>query len=267
MATPSRYLEELTWPEAERALLELPTVLLPLGARTKEHGRHLPLNNDWLLAEYLARRVATECSVLVLPTVQYGYYPAFLEYPGSVSVRADVFRDVVIDICQSLIPHGARRFYVLNTGISTIAPLQAARTSITQRGVLFELTDIRTEYAPLRRGIETQAAGTHADELETSMMLYIAPDIVRLHLAERDIHPDLGPGGLRRDPAATTGVYSPSGAYGDPTLATRDKGQRLVEGMVAHLVQTVRRLSTRTVPTPAASPAAGTPGAPAAPKP
>ena len=68
---------------------------------------------------------------------------------------ADVFRDVIIDICQSLIPHGARRFYVLNTGISTIAPLQAARASVTARGALFELTDIRTEYAPLRRGIET----------------------------------------------------------------------------------------------------------------
>jgi creatinine amidohydrolase len=245
---PSRYLEDLTWPEAERALLELPTVLLPLGARTKEHGRHLPLNNDWLLAEYLARRVAAECPVLVLPTVQYGYYPAFLEYPGSISVRADVFRDVIIDICQSLVPHGARRFYVLNTGISTIAPLQAARASINSSGARFELTDIRTEYVPLRRGIETQPAGTHADELETSMMLYIAPDVVRLHLAERDIHPDLGPGGLRRNPAATSGVYSPTGAYGDPTPATRDKGQRLVEGMVAHLVHAVRSLSNEKVP-------------------
>ena len=248
---PSRYLEDLTWPEAERALLELPTVLLPVGARTKEHGRHLPLNNDWLLAEYLARRVAADCTVLVLPTVQYGYYPAFLEYPGSISLRADVFRDAVIDICQSLMPHGARRFYILNTGISTIAPLEAARANIVARGARFELTDIRTEYAPLRRGIETQPAGTHADELETSMMLYIAPDIVRLHLAERDIHPDRGPGGLRRDPAAPGGVYSPTGAYGDPTLATRDKGQRLVEGMVAHLVTAVRHLSAQSpLPSP-----------------
>jgi creatinine amidohydrolase len=253
----SRHLEELTWPEAERALLELPTVLLPLGARTKEHGRHLPLNNDWLIAEYLARRVAAQCPLLVLPTVQYGHYPAFLEYPGSISLRAGVCSDAIIDICQSLIPHGARRFYVINTGISTIAPLEAARASVTALGARFEFTDLRRDYAHLRRAIETQPAGTHADELETSMMLYIAPHVVRLQLAERDIHPDRGPGGLRRDPAAPTGVHSPTGAYGDPTLATRDKGQYLVEGMVEHLVQTLRRLSAESVP--AAAPTAPAP--------
>jgi creatinine amidohydrolase len=249
-ARPALYLEDLTWPEAERALLELPTVVLPLGARAKEHGRHLPLNNDWLIAEYLARRVAAECPVLILPTLQYGHYPAFLEYPGSISLRADACRDTIIDICQSLIPHGARRFYVLNTGISTIPPLQAAASSIGASGALFEFTDIRTDYAFLRRRLTSQPAGSHADELETSIMLYIAPDLVRLELAERDIHPDLGPGRFHRDPTATDGIYSKTGAYGDPTLASRDKGHRLVEGMVAHLIQTIRRLSAQTPPLP-----------------
>ncbi len=69
------YLAELTWAEAERALVEFPVVLLPLGARTKEHGLHLPLNNDWLIAEYLARCVAEVCKILVLPTLQYSCYP------------------------------------------------------------------------------------------------------------------------------------------------------------------------------------------------
>ena len=239
----SVYLDTATWPEAEKALRELPSVLIPLGARTKEHGHHLPLNNDWLIAEYLARRVADACPVLVLPTVQYGYYPAFLEYPGSVSVRAEACRDTIIDICQSLAGQGAKRFYVLNTGISTNAPLTAARASLLSQGLLFEFTDIRTAYAGLRHQIETQPAGTHADEIETSMMLYIAPDVVRMHLATRDIHPDRGPGGLRRDPEAKTGIYSQTGAYGDPTLATREKGERIVEGMVSYLVGAVKALS------------------------
>src|SRR5688572_24285522 len=108
-AMQSRFLETLTWPEAEQALYTLPTVLLPLGARTKEHGHHLPLNNDWLIAEYLAKRVAAQCPVLVLPTLQYGYYPAFLEYPGSISVRSEVCRDTITDICESLASQGAKR--------------------------------------------------------------------------------------------------------------------------------------------------------------
>jgi creatinine amidohydrolase len=246
---PSRYLETLTWPEAELALLELPTVLLPLGARTKEHGRHLPLNNDWRIAEYLAKRVAEQCPVLVLPTLQYGYYPAFLQYPGSISVRAEACRDTVVDICRSLSAQGGQRFYVLNTGISTNRPLEAARTLLQEQGIRMEFTDIRTAYAPLRRQVETQPAGTHADEIETSMMLYIAPEIVRIDQAERDIHPDRGPGGLTRDPEAETGVYSPTGAYGDPTLATREKGEIVVEGMVQYLVQQIQGLSLEHVRT------------------
>jgi len=64
-------------------------------------------------------------------------------------------------------------------------------------GSRFEFTDIRAAYEPLRRQVETQPAGTHADEVETSMMLYIAPEVVRMDKAERDIHPDRGPGVLR----------------------------------------------------------------------
>ena len=246
-AMQSRWLERLTWPEAELALHELPTVLLPLGARTKEHGQHLPLNNDWLIAEYLTKRVAEQCPVMVLPTLQYGYYPAFLEYPGSISVRWEACRDSIVDICRSLARQGAKRFYVLNTGISTVKPLQAARASVMGEGSRFEFTDIRTAYEPLRRQVETQPAGTHADEIETSMMLYIAPDVVRMDKAERDIHPDRGPGGLTRDPKSQAGVYSPTGAWGDPTLATLEKGKLLVEGMVLYLVEHIRTLSAEHV--------------------
>ncbi|HTV21802.1 MAG TPA: creatininase family protein [Polyangiaceae bacterium] len=240
----------MTWPEAELALQELPTVLIPLGARTKEHGHHLPLNNDWLIAEYLARRVAEQCPVLVVPTVQYGYYPAFLEYPGSISLRSDVFRDLVIDICRSLATQGAKRFYVLNTGISTAKPLAEAREAISAQGARLEFTEIKSAYAGLRRQVETQPAGTHADEIETSMMLYIAPEVVRMDRARRDIHPDRGPGGLRRDPKAESGVHSPTGAFGDPTLATLDKGKHIVEGMVSYLVQQVQTLSAEHVRRP-----------------
>jgi creatinine amidohydrolase len=243
----SRWLEHLTWPEAELALHELPVVLLPLGARTKEHGRHLPLNNDWLIAEYLARRVAERCPVLVLPTLQYGYFPAFLEYPGSISVRSEACRDTITDICRSLASQGAKRFYVLNTGISTVKPLEGARATLLSEGSRFEFTDIAAAYAPLRRQVETQPAGTHADEIETSMMLYIAPEIVRLERAERDIHPDKGPGGLTRDPKAMTGLYSPTGAYGDPSLATAEKGKTVVEGMVEYLVEQIRNLAAEHV--------------------
>ncbi len=103
-------------------------------------------------------------------------------------------------------------------------------------GLTFAYTDIEEAGAGAVAGLVTQSAGTHADEIETSMMLYIAPETVRMELAEPDVHPAAAPGPLTRSPDPERGIYSPTGAYGDPTAATRDKGERIVEAMVDHIV-------------------------------
>jgi creatinine amidohydrolase len=234
-----RYLEQFTWKQAEPLLQAAEIVLLPLGARLKEHGLHLPLNNDWRLAEYLTKRVVDATRVVALPTLQYGYYPAFTEYPGSVSLRLETCRDVVVDVCRSLAPFGPKKFYVLNTGISTLKALAPARELLAKEGIRLQYTDLSVALADVERNLSRQEAGTHADEIETSMMLYIAPETVNLPAAQKDVHPDKGPGGLTRNPNATTGVYSPTGAWGDPTLATLEKGRVLVEALVAHLLQAI----------------------------
>jgi len=108
-------LEDLTWIEAEQGLTPNTVIVIPLGAAAKEHGPHLPLKNDLILAEYLKQRVLEISSVVVAPTIPYSFYPAFLEYPGSVSLRLETARDSLIDICRSLSRYGPRRFYVLNS--------------------------------------------------------------------------------------------------------------------------------------------------------
>jgi len=95
-------LEDLTWVETEKALKDYQVVMIALGARTKEHGPHLPLKNDYVMAEELKKQVMEQVPVAVLPTLQYGYYPSFLEYPGSVSLRAETFTNIVVDICLSM---------------------------------------------------------------------------------------------------------------------------------------------------------------------
>ena len=231
-----KYLEYMTWKEAEPELKASEVVLIPLGARLKEHGLHLPLNNDWIMAEYLTRRVLDQRSVLATPTVQFGYYPAFVEYPGSIQINKETCRDFIADICRSLHRHGPKKFYVLNTGVSTNRALEPARQLLAKEGITLEYTDLLATMEDIEKKVRTQSAGTHADEIETSMMLYIAPEIVNMKLAQKDIHTDHGPGGLTRDPNATQGVYSPTGAWGDPTLATREKGQIVVEALIGKIV-------------------------------
>ena len=106
-------IERLPWTEAERLLDTAAIVMIPLGAASKEHGPHLPLNNDWLLAEYFANRVAAATRVVQYPTVNYSFYPAFVEYPGSTSLRLETARDMLVDIIRGIARHGPRRFYVL----------------------------------------------------------------------------------------------------------------------------------------------------------
>jgi len=237
----SVHLEELTWLEAQKALFEYEVVMMALGARTKEHGPHLLLKNDYVMAEYLKDRVAEKVPVVVLPTLQYGYYPAFLEYPGSVFLRAETFRDLVVDICRSMAGYGPRKFYVLNTGVSTVPPLSQAAEVLAREGIFLRYLDILEVDETLPAGLLEQEGGTHADEGETSMMLYIAPETVNMEKAVKDYDPRPGRRGLTRDPKGK-GHFSPTGIWGDPTLATREKGRIIVEATVGKAVREIKAL-------------------------
>jgi creatinine amidohydrolase len=237
-------LETLSWDEAEHVLTPDTVVVIALGAESKEHGRHLQLNNDFLMAEYLKKRVldAAPQNTVVAPTISYSFYPAFLEYPGSTSLSMDTARAMITDIVHSLTHYGPRRFYILNTGISTLRPLAQAATDLSKDGVVLHYTDL-TRDDPVEKKFR-QSGGTHADEIETSMMLYIAPETVRMKKAVRDLNPNQ-PGGLTRDPQGK-GTYSPTGAWGDPTLATREKGQAVVESLVSIILKDIEELRKTT---------------------
>src|SRR5215472_7642113 len=239
-------LETLSWDEAERVLTADTIVIIPLGAESKEHGRHLQLNNDFLMAEYFKQRVlaAAGQNVVVAPTINYSFYPAFLEYPGSTSVSFETARAMFTDIIHSLAHYGPRRFYILNTGISTLRPLAQAAADVAKDGIVLRYTDLSKDN-PVEKKLR-QSAGSHADEIETSMMLYIAPESVRMNKAARDLNSNQ-PGPLTRD-AHGNGTYSPTGAWGDPTLATREKGRAVVESIVANILKEIEDLRQNPLP-------------------
>ncbi len=247
----STRIERLPWTDAARLLDTGTVVMIPLGAQSKEHGPHLPLNNDWLLAEYFASAVAARTNVVIYPTVNYSFYPSFTEYPGSTSLRLETARDMIVEIVRSIARHGPRRFYILNTGVSTLRALAPARDSLAASGITMVYTDILKVGKAAEDSVREQAGGTHADEIETSMMLFMHPEVVRMALAPNDFHP--GAGGLTRDSAAAERdgkVWSVSGTFGNATLATRAKGRVLVDAQVSGMVAEILRLRA-TSPQPA----------------
>lgn len=242
-------LADLTWQEAANVLTSEAVVVLPLGAAAKEHGPHLRLDNDLRMAEYLKARVLASAEVVIAPTITYHFYPAFLEYPGSTHLRFETARDVIVDIVTSLAGYGPRRFYVLNTGVSTMRPLAAAAAVLAEHGIVLTYTDILKVAAAAEDEVRQQEAGTHADEIETSMMLYIAPERVDMTKARKEISPREGQGGLTRI-RGRPGIYSESGIWGDATLASVEKGRVVVEATVAGILRDIQHLRGTPVPPP-----------------
>jgi creatinine amidohydrolase len=237
---PGIKLEDLTWVEAEAALAADPTVVIPLGAALKEHGPHLKLNNDFRIAEFLAQHALQLDNVVVVPTVNYSFYPAFVEYPGSVSLSEDTARDTMIQICRSLAAFGPRHFYCINTGISTLHSLEAAASALASDHITLAYTNFEKIVATTVREISEQEGGSHADEIETSIMLVIAPETVDMSKAVKDFD-KTGRGRLSRK-QETGKTYSPTGIWGDASLASVEKGQAVVKSLISGILEEITKM-------------------------
>ena len=239
----------LTWDEVARRLALGAAAILPVGAGAKQHGLHLPMMTDQLVVEHFAAVLADawlkQMDVLVWPTLTYGYYPAFIAYPGSVSLSANVFEQLIGDALAALLASGARHVVVLDAGLSTRRPIEraiAARPSPTaaSRLGLFDSPQVLEAVQSLQR----QPYGSHADEIETSVMLALFPGRVEM---ARAVASPVSKGGPQAGPLDPTDPasenYAPSGSFGDPTLASVATGNALVAAITADLIAAVSHLS------------------------
>lgn len=240
------FIQDLTWMQARDILNENTIVVIPLGADSKEHGPHLLLKNDRLLANYFTDRLAKEEDVVIYPTIGYHFYPSFVEYAGSTTLRFQTSYQMLIDLCQLIASHGPKKIYILNTGVSTLRPLKVAAEKLATQGIFLAYTDILHIAEAEEKQIRQQPMGTHADEIETSMMLYIAPHTVDMTKAARDIPEKNVPGPLSLDPKSDR--YSPTGIFGDATLANVKKGEIVVEAMVKGIRDEIRKLREKSLP-------------------
>jgi len=225
-------IENLSWDEVSRRIAEGAAAILPIGAAAKQHGFHLPMKTDRVQAEWLAAEIAGRVDALIWPTVAYGYYPAFVEYAGSASLSAPVFESLVREIAAGIVGFGCRALFVLDTGISTIAPVDRAIAGLNNPNVLHLKIYDGPRYRRATERLVEQGHGSHADELETSVMLALAPHLVDLARGEASPAAAHGIAGRLTPSDPSSPNFSRSGSYGDPTLATRAKGEVLLAAMV-----------------------------------
>jgi creatinine amidohydrolase len=242
------FIERMSWDEVARRIESDAAAILPIGAGAKEHGFHLPMNTDRIQAEWLAAKIAERVDALIWPTVTYGYYPAFVDYAGSASLSVSTFEAVVGEIASAILNFGCRALFVLDTGISTRTPVDRALARFEASKVRHLQIHEGPRYREAASRLAEQGHGSHADELETSVMLALAPERVQMQRAEASPPPFRETAGPLTPSASSSPNYSRSGSYGNPTLATHAKGEVLLAAMVEDLhEQAIAFLAARAV--------------------
>jgi len=146
---------------------------------------------------------------------------------------------MVQEIAASIVGFGCGAVLALDTGISTLAPVERALARFDVGKVLHLRVHDGPNYHRAAAQLAEQRHGSHADELETSLMLALAPDLVDMSRAEASPDMPYEVAGRLTPSDMSSPNYSRSGSYGDPTLATRAKGEVLLAAMVDDLAEQV----------------------------
>lgn len=246
-------MQELSWVAYQKRIAEGAMILLPVGA-TEQHGPHLPMGTDAMLATAVATRVARALDALVAPVVAFGYksQPKMgggNHFCGTTSLDADTLAHLLRDILMELARHGARRLVLVNghyeNMMFTIEGVDLAMRELRYDGIR-DLEIMRLEYWDFTRE-ETLArvfpagfpgyALEHAAVIETSLMLHFHPELVAL-----DQLPTDGPAAFPAyDMYPTRPRWVPcSGVLSPPQGASAEKGALLAADYVEGVVKAIR---------------------------
>jgi creatinine amidohydrolase/Fe(II)-dependent formamide hydrolase-like protein/7-cyano-7-deazaguanine synthase in queuosine biosynthesis len=244
-------LGELTWPEAEKRFKEVDVALLPVGA-IEQHGPHLPLDSDAFDADYLARHVAESCSEpkpFVLPPVSYGVSYHHEDFSGTISISPETLSKIVYDIGMSAVRHGITKLVIINGHGGNGPALHFAAQMLNRDAHIFTCVDTGETSDPDIYAMAETPNDVHAGEIETSTTLASRPHLVRTFKAQKFI-PRFSSRYLDFTSKRSVGWYahtskiSPLGVLGDPTKGTREKGERMWQVMIKHLVEFVEDLKS-----------------------
>jgi creatinine amidohydrolase/Fe(II)-dependent formamide hydrolase-like protein len=250
----SYLLGELTWPRAKERLLEVDLAILPVGS-IEQHGPHLPLDTDAFDANYLAYQVANLCSdpkPLVLPLIPYGISYHHEDFSGTISVSPDTLSRLVYEVGLSCAKNGIRKLVIINGHGGNVPALQFASQMINRETHIFTCVESgETSDTDIHALIETPN-DAHAGELETSTSLASRPGLVKLDKARKFV-PRFSSRYLNFSTKRSVEWYgrtakiSQSGVLGDPTKASSEKGKRILDMMIAHLVEFIEDLKGMTL--------------------
>jgi creatinine amidohydrolase len=251
MATPSRFWADLTTTDFAGLDPATTVAVLPLGA-IEQHGPHLPLDVDRCLVDGIVARalllLPAQASVLVLPTQQVGYSPEHTHFPGTLTLPVETVIATWVALGESVARAGVRKLLLFNSHGGQVSLLDIVARELRVR---CNLIVYGCSWWNLPLGDEVMALfppdehrfGVHAGDMETSLMLALAPQTVRMAQAKdfpstsRDRaakYPVLGNGRSAKLGWAMHD-YNPQGAAGNAAAATAAKGEKVLDAASRYL--------------------------------
>ena len=210
-------------------------IIIPLGA-IEQHGSHLPITTDTIIAEYLANQIAKKISSYILPSIPYGvsyeHKPFF-----NISIGNDLLSDLLSQICVSLAENGFNRVIILNGHHGNMGVLQYVPQKVVKNNARVNVFGINYWHL-IEREFD------HAGFVETSLMMAIQPKLVQMEKSKKG-YVD----GKRLHATYTTFLNNPSsfkitknGIWGDPTKASKKEGKKIISVTVNNLIRSIKEL-------------------------
>ncbi|MBU2564980.1 MAG: creatininase family protein [Candidatus Thermoplasmatota archaeon] len=237
------YLDELSTKEFKRRMNKNTVVILPVGI-IEEHGAHLPLCTDSLQAEHVSELVAEKIKGYILPPVRYGVCSSTKNFPGSISLSFDTMRNLIYDILSELVRNNVRKIVVISghAGRMHMSAIRLAAEKIAEEKnvKIIVLSDYELLYDEKGRkflkriGIPEWDA--HGGAIETSRVMISRPDLIKLK-GKKSL-PKIPRYHILRNPEK----YFPEGIIGDPSIASKEKGEKITNFVVNEIVKLIKEM-------------------------
>lgn len=245
-------LEELTSPEVRRAIdAGQTTVVCPFGS-LEQHASHLPIGTDAMLGDEFGRRLAEHLDAFLVPTVRVGCAEHHMPFAGTMSVSPDTLRRLAVDYARCLARHGFRRIVLLATHGGNFAPLAAAAEECSDMdgvSVISPVSDFTydvlepTHAVSALDGIGPGESGGHSGEWETSIMLKLRPELVRMEEAVRGYTDGMSEAvnRLLAEGEGVDTVTNGTGILGDPRRADPERGARHLDALTGAMIRGIEQ--------------------------
>jgi len=234
-------LETMTMNDFKKYLKQTKTIVFPFGT-IEEHGSHLPLNTDAFIIEEALKAAAKTKKFFLAPLLYYGVCTTTKNHPGTISITSETLRRFAYDLVMDAYKKGLRNILLISghggslhmSALKETAEILIEQLKGAKIAVFFPYDLLWEELSALA---ETPN-DSHAGEIETSMMLYLAPELVKGRAAEE--YPSIPKPFVVKDKLK----YWPGGVWGDPKKASAEKGEKAMKLIVNKIIEVLDKIES-----------------------